>query len=323
MLYRRKLLLALVEVCGGFVQVSHCQAYLALFSDLKHQKYYHFFLSPSGYYSLVLAHDKNQLTKSGFFSIQEAFHLQTEQSFLAQLCLEDQLLLQTIVTEPVLLKDPTLFTNHLYTEEEISISETSAKTPTQLAQDPVLSIPCLFTLGYEGISIDEYLNLLIAQRISLLVDVRKNPFSRKYGFSKQQLLYATSLAGIRYRHLPALGIPTVMRQNLDSTAAYQKFFEHYALHMLPEQSDAIRQIKQFLAEFGRIALTCFEANPQFCHRHKITAHLLQNDATYQTPIVHLAAETAIISNDSHEIIRIDVPGQEHQNNVYVFQDNLL
>ena len=35
---------------------------------------------------------------------------------------------------------------------------------------------CLFTIGYEGISIDSYLNSLIAQDIAALVDVRNTQF---------------------------------------------------------------------------------------------------------------------------------------------------
>ena len=45
----------------------------------------------------------------------------------------------------------------------------------------------LFTVGYEGRSIDHYLNLLIENNIKLLCDVRYNPISMKYGFSKNQL----------------------------------------------------------------------------------------------------------------------------------------
>ena len=43
---------------------------------------------------------------------------------------------------------------------------------------------CLFTIGYEGRSIDEYLNILIKNNIKILCDVRKNPLSRNMGFQK-------------------------------------------------------------------------------------------------------------------------------------------
>ncbi|WP_348602891.1 DUF488 family protein [Bartonella tribocorum] len=44
---------------------------------------------------------------------------------------------------------------------------------------------CFFTIGYEGKSLENYLNCLLENNIKILCDVRKNPISRKYGFSKR------------------------------------------------------------------------------------------------------------------------------------------
>ena len=44
-----------------------------------------------------------------------------------------------------------------------------------------------FTIGYEGRAIDEYMNLLLENHVKVLCDVRKNPISRKRGFSKTAL----------------------------------------------------------------------------------------------------------------------------------------
>src|SRR5690606_17292644 len=63
-----------------------------------------------------------------------------------------------------------------------------------------------FTIGYEGISLETYLNKLILNDVKLLVDVRKNSFSMKYGFSKSQLQNACEGVGITYTHMPELGI---------------------------------------------------------------------------------------------------------------------
>ena len=90
-----------------------------------------------------------------------------------------------------------------------------------------LETSCLFTIGYEGLSIDAYLNRLITNQVAMLVDVRKNPISMKYGFSKMQLVNATAKAGISYIHIPDLGIPSRLRQNLKSVSAYQELFEYY------------------------------------------------------------------------------------------------
>jgi hypothetical protein len=51
---------------------------------------------------------------------------------------------------------------------------------------------CIVTIGYEGRSLEAFLNLLLQNSVTLLCDVRRNPLSRKYGFSKSTLSKARS-----------------------------------------------------------------------------------------------------------------------------------
>ena len=74
------------------------------------------------------------------------------------------------------------------------------------AQKRTFKEPMFFTIGYEGVSLEKYLNKLIINDVRLLVDVRKNSFSMKYGFSKSQLKNACESIGIAYMHMPQLGI---------------------------------------------------------------------------------------------------------------------
>src|SRR5690606_13764328 len=53
---------------------------------------------------------------------------------------------------------------------------------------PTAEETILFTIGYEGISLEEYLNRLVRNNVHVLVDVRRNPLSMKFGFSKSQLI---------------------------------------------------------------------------------------------------------------------------------------
>jgi len=64
----------------------------------------------------------------------------------------------------------------------------------------------LYTIGYEKRTIGEYIEILVTNDVALVIDVRKNPLSRKKGFSKKALASALSEVGIAYRHLPELGI---------------------------------------------------------------------------------------------------------------------
>ena len=64
--------------------------------------------------------------------------------------------------------------------------------------------PALFSVGYEGRDLDEFVRLLRAHGVTVLLDVRLNAISRKPGFSKTRLTAALADAGIRYRHARAL-----------------------------------------------------------------------------------------------------------------------
>ena len=64
----------------------------------------------------------------------------------------------------------------------------------------------VYTIGYEGISFECYINKLICNNVLLLCDVRHNPFSRKFGFSQETLSNILPKIGIAYMNFPELGI---------------------------------------------------------------------------------------------------------------------
>lgn len=132
---------------------------------------------------------------------------------------------------------------------------------------------CLFTIGYEGRSIDEYLNLLIKHNIKVLCDVRKNPLSRKYGFSKHSLKKYTHELGIEYLHIPALGIRSELRKNLNTNRDYKALFTLYEKQILPDRKTELEKILTTLSKNNRIALMCFENESGMCHRSCISSAL--------------------------------------------------
>lgn len=125
----------------------------------------------------------------------------------------------------------------------------------------------LQTIGYEGHSLESYLNQLLRADVKVLCDVRRNPLSRKFGFSKKTLASGCEGVGIRYEHLPELGISSDQRQSLETQADYDALFEEYERTSLPKQGDALAKIRGWVASGERVALTCFEHLPHQCHRH--------------------------------------------------------
>ncbi len=128
----------------------------------------------------------------------------------------------------------------------------------------------LFTIGYEGISLESYLNKLIKHGINALIDVRRNALSMKYGFSKKQLEAACNGINIEYYHLPQLGIESNKRQELNSQKDYDNLFIEYSKSNLANTKDVQNEVVSLLKKHKRIALTCFEANICQCHRKPLS-----------------------------------------------------
>jgi len=131
----------------------------------------------------------------------------------------------------------------------------------------------LFTIGYEGRTQDEYLALLREADVTLLADVRRNPISRKRGFSKSTLAQGCTAVGIRYEHLPELGIASEKRKSLATRAAVDALFAEYERDWLPTQGPALAKLRAWVNAGERVALTCFERVPGDCHRHCVAVAL--------------------------------------------------
>ena len=135
------------------------------------------------------------------------------------------------------------------------------------AARPRAAAPGVTTIGYEGHTLERYLNLLIEHGVTILSDVRRNAISRKYGFSKGTLAKACEGVGLRYEHLPELGIASEKRQGLGSQTDYDALFQEYKRHDLPRQRKALSTIHGWVQGGAHVALTCYEHSPEQCHRH--------------------------------------------------------
>ena len=133
----------------------------------------------------------------------------------------------------------------------------------------------LLTIGYEGRTLESYLNALLQASVTVLCDVRRNAISRKYGFSKNTLAKACDGVGIRYEHLPELGIESRQRRGLESQADFDALFRTYERKSLPRQGDALAKIHAWLRLGESVALTCYERDADQCHRHCVADALRQ------------------------------------------------
>jgi len=123
----------------------------------------------------------------------------------------------------------------------------------------------IFTIGYEGATVPEFVAALEKAGIKRVIDVRALPLSRRPGFSKSPLRNALAEAGIDYVHLKALGTPSAGR-TAARAGRHSDMARIYAGQLeLPEAMVQSAEMLE-LAREKPSALLCMEREPAHCHR---------------------------------------------------------
>lgn len=133
----------------------------------------------------------------------------------------------------------------------------------------------LATIGYEGTTVQDFLEALTDARIELLVDVRAVAMSRRPGFAKSALSANLGGVGIDYLHLRKLGTPA------DGRAA-ARAGKHAEMHRIfleqlatPEAQAELDMLRRIIESGKRVCILCFEADPAHCHRRLVAQALQQ------------------------------------------------
>ncbi|RLB95400.1 MAG: hypothetical protein DRH50_04310 [Deltaproteobacteria bacterium] len=128
--------------------------------------------------------------------------------------------------------------------------------------------PAVYTAGYEGKSVDAFFNHLLKNGIWLIIDVRANPVSRRYGFSKRQFSEIARRLGLDYLHMPELGIPSKYRVNLSDFDSYQRLMKKYEQEMIPKVGNEIDEVGKLMMKTPAV-LVCVEKDVRCCHRSRL------------------------------------------------------
>jgi uncharacterized protein (DUF488 family) len=292
--YRQKILLGVLQAFGGNLSNINLQKYLFLFTKLcQKEKSYEFVPYKYGCFSFQSYADRRRLVDTGVLSAEDGWNIAEKRDFISMLDDSDQrkILLfsekyhntkgNDLVRE-VYKKYPYYAINSEISSKLMTLEEQAEiKAHTPAATDKVL-----FTIGYEGCSFENYLNRLIMNDVKLLVDVRKNPLSRKYGFSKGTLSETLEKLGIEYLHMPELGIDSEKRKVLKTEHDYCLLFEEYEQTVLKDNAKALEVLLEFVDSKGRVALTCFEAEPCMCHRGRV-AKAVERLFAWSYEVVHI------------------------------------
>jgi uncharacterized protein (DUF488 family) len=294
MFYRRKILLAFFEAFGSHIDKIRLQKLLFLFCQEQEEPAFHFVPYKFGCYSFQANADLLALNKTGVVDdCDNEWHFKQPSSGSVALCKEDenllkelqqrfsrmnkkQLIRHTYINFPFFAINSTILDQNL-SESEIAVVHRSIVRDTTKT---------LFTIGYEGRTLEEFINILLEKNISLLCDVRKNAFSMKYGFSKNILSNACTNAHLTYLHFPDLGIESAQRKSLKTKEDYSNLFVRYCQTVLMDSISVQKKLGQKIQTAGRAALMCFEADPAMCHRSYCASALVAN-TQLNMPVVHL------------------------------------
>jgi uncharacterized protein (DUF488 family) len=122
----------------------------------------------------------------------------------------------------------------------------------------------LYTIGYEGRTLPQFVRALEDNGVTRLVDVRERPQSRKKGFSARGLFDALLRAGITYESDKTLGNPVEIRDLWKNGELEQG--KHLYRKMLRNGRGPRVQLLVELARYDRVCILCYEETPDACHR---------------------------------------------------------
>ncbi|MEO8069308.1 MAG: DUF488 domain-containing protein [Flavobacteriales bacterium] len=294
MYYRRRFILALLRAHGDTLDRLRLMKLLLLALKDRPEALFSFVPYKFGAYSFQATKDLRALIAHGLLAQEERqWQLKDPTDHFAVLSADDRSRIERTVqryatwnTRDIVHESYRLLPQTAVRSEMAADLLSREELQAVEATKPKPSAPGLYTIGYEGLDIDAFLNKLLAAGITLLCDVRRNALSMKYGYSRKQLEHYCKSAGIRYLHRPALGIASEKRQELNGPEAYRTLFLEYAKRYLPEVVYEQENLLFDVQMEHRVAIMCFEADPNCCHRSHL-ADSLAGLSAEKLPVYHL------------------------------------
>ena len=284
----------MLQLFEGQLEKIRLQKLLFLFTRKQQRAEYDFVPYRFGCYSFSANADlTTMVTKGLLIEDEKNFTKKNKTDYFKQISPEDKKLLLQVKSDYGKMSSTTLM-KHTYLNFPF-YAINSVKAESILSSDDYKKVcsarpkgkdTVLFTIGYEGISLEEYFVRLIKNDIKVLIDVRRNPLSMKYGFSKNQLASKCQLLNILYVHIPEVGIPGEQRTELNTQSDYDKLFLIYQKSNLAKTKDSQSKIFDLLNTHKRIALTCFESEICHCHR-KPLSEAIKKLAIFDLDVRHI------------------------------------
>ena len=145
------------------------------------------------------------------------------------------------------------------------------------------------TIGHSTRPLGEFISMLQAHGVKILIDIRTVPRSRHNPqYNKESLPESLATVGIGYEHLAGLGGLRRPRPDSPNTGWRNAGFRGYADYMhTPEFALNVESLIE-KARTQRLAVICAEAVPWRCHRSLLADALVVRGVN----VTHIMSETS-------------------------------
>jgi uncharacterized protein (DUF488 family) len=135
----------------------------------------------------------------------------------------------------------------------------------------------LFTIGYQGLTQDQFVDLVLNKGIKKIIDLRAVPLSRKKGFSKNKLEFKLNEIGLEYEHIESLGTPKAIREDFKTKGDFNVFTKLY-LDAISNENITLNNLSSKVIN-SVCCLLCFEKTPSECHRSIVANEIVKRSKT--------------------------------------------
>ena len=150
----------------------------------------------------------------------------------------------------------------------------------------------IYTIGYTGFSIDEFVATLKTHQINVVIDVRSSPYSKYYSdYNKESLECRLKTEGIYYRnYAKEFGA----RQESKDYYNPEGYLDFDLFSKSPVFVEGVSKLCTSVQRGFKVALMCAEKKPIDCHRTILIARAFYEKG-YE--VVHICPENILLTQD--------------------------
>ncbi|MHA1227445.1 MAG: ParB/RepB/Spo0J family partition protein [Candidatus Hodarchaeales archaeon] len=177
---------------------------------------------------------------------------------------------------------------NLILEKNISNANDARKLRDYLQNDTI------YTIGFMGKKIIEFLNILKDNQIDTVIDIRYNTASQfKPEFNQNILKRDLERDNIKYYHHQVFGVPPIIRDAVIAGFDSDCFRKWYRLNVTNIHKEEFKNFLEKIKDYKKCVLLCSESYPKpkgsqkhFCHRDFLADLIIEYSQKFKNEAIH-------------------------------------